>query len=41
MHGLVMLDASDKVLRNALLWNDQRTVREVDYLNKEIGIQNC
>ncbi|MGI6392942.1 MAG: xylulokinase [Candidatus Izemoplasmatales bacterium] len=39
MHGLVMLDASDKVLRNALLWNDQRTVREVDYLNKEIGIQ--
>jgi len=38
MHGLVLLDKQDKVLRNALLWNDQRTQSEVDYLNEEIGI---
>lgn len=37
MHGLVMLDKSDNVLRNAILWNDQRTSKEVDYLNKDIG----
>ncbi len=39
MHGLVILDENDIVLRNAILWNDQRTVKEVDYLNKEIGIE--
>ena len=38
MHGLVILDEDDNVLRNAILWNDQRTVKEVDYLNNEIGI---
>ncbi|MCF7923703.1 MAG: xylulokinase [Candidatus Izimaplasma sp.] len=38
MHGLVILDKNDKVLRNAILWNDQRTFKEVDYLNNEIGI---
>ena len=27
MHGLVALDAADRVLRPALLWNDQRTGR--------------
>lgn len=37
MHGLVILDAHDRVLRNALLWNDQRTSKEVDYLNNVIG----
>lgn len=40
MHGLVLLDEDDKVIRNALLWNDQRTIKEVDYLNNEIGIDN-
>ncbi len=39
MHGLVILDDQDRVLRNALLWNDQRTIKEVDYLNEEIGIE--
>lgn len=39
MHGLVILDDQDQVLRNALLWNDQRTTEEVDYLNQEIGIK--
>ena len=37
MHGLVALDADDNVIRNAILWNDGRTQKEVDYLNNEIG----
>ena len=37
MHGLVLLDENDNVIRPALLWNDSRTVEEVDYLNQEIG----
>ena len=39
MHGLVILDKNDKVLRPAILWNDGRTQEETDYLNKEIGTQ--
>jgi xylulokinase len=39
MHGLVLLDEHDSVLRNALLWNDQRTIKEVDYLNEFVGIE--
>ncbi len=39
MHGLVLLDENDKILRNALLWNDQRTIDEVNYLNNYIGIK--
>lgn len=38
MHGLVLLGEGDRVLRNAILWNDQRTIKEVDYLNNIIGI---
>lgn len=37
MHGLVALDAEDKVLRPAILWNDGRTFKEVEYLNETIG----
>lgn len=37
MHGLVVLDAEDKVIRPAILWNDGRTAAEVDYLNETIG----
>ena len=37
MHGLVVLDADDAVIRPAILWNDGRTQEEVDYLNNEIG----
>lgn len=37
MHGLVALDAEDNVLRPAILWNDGRTFKEVDYLNETIG----
>ena len=37
MHGLVALDAMDRVLRPAILWNDGRTAKETDYLNNKIG----
>ena len=37
MHGLVLLDEEDRVLRPAILWNDNRTVKENDYLNQVIG----
>ncbi len=37
MHGLVALDKDDNVIRPAILWNDGRTEKEVDYLNGEIG----
>lgn len=37
MHGLVLLDKKDHVLRNAILWNDQRTIKEVEYLNDNLG----
>ncbi len=37
MHGLVMLDADDNVIRPAILWNDGRTQAECDFFNKEIG----
>ena len=37
MHGLVVLDEDDNVIRPAILWNDGRTARQVDYLNNEIG----
>ena len=34
MHGLVVLDEADHVLRPAILWNDGRTEEETDYLNQ-------
>lgn len=37
MHGLVILDEEDNVIRPAILWNDGRTYEECDYLNNEIG----
>lgn len=37
MHGLVLLDENDQVIRPAILWNDSRTTAENDYLNTEIG----
>ena len=37
MHGLVILDKEDKVIRPAILWNDGRTFEECDYLNNVIG----
>ena len=37
MHGLVILDDQDQVIRPAILWNDGRTYEECDYLNNVIG----
>jgi len=37
MHGLVLLDEKDEVIRPAILWNDGRTVEECRYLNEVIG----
>jgi xylulokinase len=37
MHGLVMLDAHDKVIRPALIWCDQRSQPQVDAINELIG----
>jgi len=37
MHGLVVLDREDRVLRPAILWNDGRTAEETEYLNSVIG----
>ncbi len=36
MHGLVMLDASDDVIRSALIWCDQRSQRQVDTINTKL-----
>ncbi|HKM22687.1 MAG TPA: xylulokinase [Lachnospiraceae bacterium] len=37
MHGLVVLDKDDNVIRPAILWNDGRTGKETEYLNNVIG----
>ncbi len=37
MHGLVILDKDDNVIRPAILWNDGRTYKETEYLNKVVG----
>jgi xylulokinase len=37
MHGLVMLDAGDRVIRPALIWCDQRSQQQVDFVNAKLG----
>jgi len=37
MHGAVLLDESDEVLRPALIWCDQRTQAQCDWLNSHLG----
>lgn len=37
MHGLVVLDEEDRVIRPAILWNDGRTASQVEYLNETVG----
>jgi xylulokinase len=37
MHGCVMLDAAGEVLRPALIWCDQRTQPQCDWLTDKIG----
>ena len=38
MHGLVVLDAADRVLRPAILWNDQRTGAECAEIEDRVGL---
>jgi xylulokinase len=38
MHGLVALDAQDRVLRPAILWNDQRTAAECTEIEQRVGL---
>jgi xylulokinase len=37
MHGLVLLDAADRVLRPAILWNDQRTAHACEEVRAAVG----
>ncbi len=37
MHGLVLLDESDQVIRPALIWCDQRSQPQVDWINQTAG----
>jgi len=37
MHGLVLLDAQNRILRPAILWNDQRTGAECDEITAKLG----
>jgi xylulokinase len=38
MHGLVALDGQNRVLRPAILWNDQRTARECAEIEERVGL---
>ncbi|MFL5769506.1 MAG: xylulokinase [Chloroflexota bacterium] len=39
MHGLVLLDDRDEVLRPAILWNDQRTADACDEIRDAVGAE--
>jgi xylulokinase len=39
MHGLVALDCADRVLRPAILWNDQRTREQCRQIEERIGLK--
>jgi xylulokinase len=39
MHGLVALDSGDRVVRPAILWNDQRTAEECRWIEEMIGLE--
>ncbi len=39
MHGLVCLDRHDRVLRPAILWNDQRTGAECSEIERRLGLE--
>jgi len=40
MHGLVILDAGHQVIRPALIWCDQRSQPQVDWINQRLGESN-
>lgn len=37
MYGLVLLDSEHRVLRPAILWNDQRTAEQCDAIRDRVG----
>ena len=37
MHGLVILDESGQVIRPSLIWCDQRSQQQVDFVNAKVG----
>jgi xylulokinase len=39
MHGLVAVDSQDRVLRPAILWNDQRTAAECAEIEESVGLE--
>jgi len=39
MHGLVCLDEAGRVLRPAILWNDQRTAAECAEIEDQVGLE--
>jgi xylulokinase len=39
MHGLVALDSADRVLRPAILWNDQRTASQCAEIEERVGLE--
>jgi xylulokinase len=39
MHGLVVLDERERVLRPAILWNDQRTADECAAIEERLGLR--
>jgi xylulokinase len=39
MHGLVALDSADRVVRPAILWNDQRTAAECEEIEERVGFE--
>jgi xylulokinase len=40
MHGMVILDESGEVIRPALIWCDQRSQAQVDWINQTVGAEN-
>jgi xylulokinase len=40
MHGLVLLDEQGEVLRPSILWNDQRTGPQCDWMTETIGLDD-
>ncbi|MGA2131114.1 MAG: xylulokinase [Bryobacteraceae bacterium] len=40
MHGLVILDEANAVIRPALIWCDQRSQPQVDWINRTVGREN-
>src|SRR5581483_9880617 len=39
MHGLVLLNAGNMVIRPALIWCDQRSQPQVDFINTKLGLE--